>query len=183
MAGLAELTIASPVGALRLVASDAGLRAVLWPGDDARRVPLDAEPQLAPAHPVLAATAAQLGEYFDGSRQRFDIALDVTGTEFQLAVWRWLDQIPVGTTATYRSCAHSIGRPGAARAVGAANARNPLSIVWPCHRLVGGDGSLRGFAGGLQAKSFLLAHERTLASAAAGRACAPDRACAADIGA
>ena len=158
-------TTASPVGELTLVASDAGLRAVLWPGD-ADRVPLGGEPAPAPGHPVLVAAAEQLAAYFDGRRQHFDLPLDLDGTEFQLSVWHALADIPFGDTSTYGEQATAIGRPAAVRAVGAANGRNPVSIVLPCHRIIGKDGSLTGFAGGLDAKRFLLELE-------AGRSSSP----------
>jgi methylated-DNA-[protein]-cysteine S-methyltransferase len=101
----------------------------------------------------------QLEEYFEGSRTRFDLVLDPRGTDFQREVWRALLAIPYGETRTYTAIARSIGRPAAVRAVGAANARNPLSIVVPCHRVVGADGTLTGYAGGLANKRHLLAVE------------------------
>lgn len=148
----------SPVGALTLVASDSGLRAVLWPDDD--RLQFDDAADAA-AHPVLDAAELQLEEYFAGNRREFDVPLDLRGTEFQIAVWTALADIPFGSTSTYGQQAEAIGRPSAVRAVGAANGRNPVSIVLPCHRIVGKDGSLTGFAGGLDAKRFLLDHETT----------------------
>lgn len=157
----------SPVGRLTLVASDAGLRAVLWDADLDRRVPLDAELSEDNAHPVLTATAEQLGAYFAGRRSGFDLPLDLRGTPFQLRAWCALTTIPFGETRSYAAQARALGlRASAARAVGAANARNPVSIVVPCHRLVGTRGALTGFAGGLDAKRTLLAHEREHASRA-----------------
>lgn len=156
----------SPVGALTLVASDAGLRAVLWEEDAAGRVPLP-DTVLFDAHPVLARAAAQLGEYFAGARTAFDLPLDPVGTAFQKSVWAALRTIPHGETRSYAAIAAQIGRPGAARAVGAANGRNPLSIIAPCHRVIGANGSLTGFAGGLAAKRLLLDLERGQASLAA----------------
>lgn len=156
---LVSTVVASPVGPLTLVASDEGLRAVLWPGDDPARVPTatEAVPVAAPGdHPVLAATAVQLDEYFAGERRSFDLPLDPVGTDFQLAAWRALREIPYGTTATYAEQAARLGDRNKARAVGAANARNPLSIVVPCHRVVGTDGRLTGFAGGVDTKRSLL---------------------------
>ena len=151
-------TVMSPVGELKLVASDTGLVAILWPNDDPTRVKLgDAE--LNPAHPILLETERQLGEYFTGSRQEFSLPLDFAGTEFQCSVWHALLTIPYGETRSYAEIARQIGRPAAVRAVGAANGRNPLSIVAPCHRVVGSTGKLTGFAGGLGTKAFLLAHE------------------------
>ena len=149
----------SPLGVLQLVASDDGLRAVLWPVDgEALRVPLPDTTE-AP-HPVLEQTAAQLDEYFASERRSFDLPLDLCGTEFQCDVWKSLADIEFGTTATYGEQAARLGRPKAVRAVGAANGKNPVSIVLPCHRVVGSNGKLTGFAGGLVAKRFLLDHER-----------------------
>lgn len=156
---LAFTTIETPVGTLTLVASDVGLRAVLWPGDDPERVRLGTRSEDA-AHPVLTAAAAQLDEYFRGERVEFALPLDPVGTEFQRAAWDALRQIPYGTTISYGEQAARMGDRRKARAVGAANGRNPLSIVVPCHRVVGSSGSLTGFAGGVDTKSWLLAHER-----------------------
>lgn len=153
----------SPVGALKLVASDHGLAAILWENDRADRVPLgelveDRE------HPVLAETARQLDEYFAGTRIRFDLPLDFRGTDFQKSVWAALLTIPAGETRSYAEIARQIGRPSACRAVGAANGKNPISIIAPCHRVIGSDGSLTGFAGGLAGKKYLLELERGVAS-------------------
>ncbi|PCG14410.1 MULTISPECIES: methylated-DNA--[protein]-cysteine S-methyltransferase [Sphingomonas] len=148
----------SPVGTLTLVADDAGLIAILWPDDAPGRVRLEDARDDA-AHPVLSATAAQLAEYFAGGRTAFDLPLAPRGSDFQRAVWRALDTIPFGETRSYADIARAIGRPGAARAVGAANGRNPISIVTPCHRVVGTSGALTGFAGGLATKRWLLAWE------------------------
>jgi methylated-DNA-[protein]-cysteine S-methyltransferase len=148
----------TPVGRLTLVASDRGLAAVLWENERAGRVPLtlyaeDSE------HPVLLAAERQLGEYFAGQRRRFELPFDVIGTPFQRAVWNALLSIPFGETRSYGEIAAALGRPGAARAVGAANGRNPLSIVAPCHRVIGSTGRLTGFAGGVAVKAALLALE------------------------
>jgi methylated-DNA-[protein]-cysteine S-methyltransferase len=151
-------TVDSPVGALKLVASDRGLAAILWPDDDPLRVRLD-EPTEAPEHPVLLETERQLAEYFAGARKAFSLPLDFAGTEFQRSVWAALLTIPYGETRSYGQIARQIGRPKAVRAVGAANGRNPLSIVAPCHRVIGASGELTGFAGGLATKRFLLALE------------------------
>jgi methylated-DNA-[protein]-cysteine S-methyltransferase len=151
-------TVDSPVGALKLVASDRGLAAILWPDDDPERVRLG-EPAEAPEHPVLLETERQLAEYFAGTRRRFELPLDFAGTEFQRSVWAALLTIPYGETRSYGEIARQIGRPRAVRAVGAANGRNPLSIVAPCHRVIGASGELTGFAGGLATKQFLLALE------------------------
>lgn len=156
---LHSTTLPSPVGTLTLIASDAGLVAVLWPDDRPGRVRLG-EAIDTPEHPVLTAAATQLTGYFAGTRTRFDLPLDPRGTPFQRAVWAALDTIPFGETRSYAAIAAQIGRPTAARAVGAANGRNPISIVTPCHRVVGAGGALTGFAGGLAAKELLLALER-----------------------
>jgi methylated-DNA-[protein]-cysteine S-methyltransferase len=152
---LACATLPSPVGALTLVAGDAGLVAVLWEGDAPDRVRLEPMSEQAD-HPVLVATIAQLGEYFAGQRRVFDLPLDFRGTDFQVSVWHALLAIPFGETRSYGEIARTIERPSASRAVGAANGRNPISIIAPCHRVVGSKGALTGFAGGLAAKSYLL---------------------------
>ena len=149
----------SPVGRLGLVADDTALVAVLWPTDEDRVTFDDEVTDTKRPHAVLDAARSQIEEYFAGTRQRFDIPLRLEGTEFQQHVWQSLADIPYGETSTYAKQAAAIGRPKAMRAVGAANGRNPLSIVLPCHRIVGADGSLTGFAGGLDAKRWLLDHE------------------------
>jgi methylated-DNA-[protein]-cysteine S-methyltransferase len=151
----AHTAFASPVGRLTLVGSDRGLVAVLWENDDPARVRIGA-PVENNRHPVLVEVAEQLGDYFAGRRTRFDVPLDFRGTDFQKSVWSALLTIPFGETRTYAEIARQIGRPTAFRAVGAANGRNPVSIIAPCHRVIGSDGSLTGFAGGLEAKNFLL---------------------------
>lgn len=159
---LARRHHASPLGRLTLVASDAGLRALLLPGERPDRVrlgPVGDDPGAAPRHRILASACHQLDEYFGGRRTEFDVPLDPRGTEFQLRAWQALRAIPYGETATYAEQARRIGSPSAVRAVGAANGRNPLSIVVPCHRVVGADGSLTGYAGGVEAKRFLLSLE------------------------
>ena len=150
--------IDSPVGTLKLVATDAGLAAILWPNDDPARVQLG-ETVESGSHPVLLETERQLREYFDGRRKVFDLKLDFSGTDFQRQVWGALLTIPYGETRSYAQIARQIGRPDAVRAVGAANGRNPISIVTPCHRVIGSSGKLTGFAGGLETKAFLLALE------------------------
>ena len=155
---LAKKTMPSPVGELTLIASDRGLAAILWPDDDPRRVPLD-EPFHDDAHPILLDTERQLNEYFAGSRTSFDLPLDMRGTEFQRSVWHALTTIPYGETRSYLDLAKQLGNPAATRAVGAANGRNPVSIVVPCHRVIGSSGKLTGFAGGLTAKAHLLSLE------------------------
>ena len=151
-------TVDSPVGPLTLIASDAGLAGVLWPNDRPGRVRLEARAD-DQAHPVLIEAARQLEEYFSGRRRAFALTLDLVGTDFQRRVWNALLTIPFGETRSYRQIAEQIGSPGAVRAVGAANGRNPVSIVAPCHRVIGSTGALTGFAGGLEAKARLLALE------------------------
>ena len=148
----------SPVGALTLVATEQGLAAILWENERAGRVNVDLEHEDR-RHPVLIEAERQLGEYFDGRRTAFTLTLDVVGTDFQRQVWQALLTIPFGETRSYAEIARQIGRPKAVRAVGAANGRNPLSIVAPCHRVIGTNGRLTGFAGGLDTKAFLLALE------------------------
>jgi methylated-DNA-[protein]-cysteine S-methyltransferase len=149
----------SPVGRLTLVASDGGLAAILWENDRPGRVRLALESE-DDRHPILLEAERQLREYFAGSRTQFELPLDPSGTDFQRQVWSELLKIPFGETRSYVEIARRIGSPGAARAVGAANGRNPISIVAPCHRVVGASGALTGFAGGLDVKARLLALER-----------------------
>lgn len=156
---LSTKTIASPVGALTLVASGKGLVAILWENDDPERVRLGVMAEDS-NHPVLTAAETQLREYFVGTRTRFDLPLDFRGTDFQKRVWAELLAIPFGETRSYGEIAAKLGRPKASRAVGAANGRNPISIVAPCHRVIGSTGRLTGFAGGLPAKEYLLELER-----------------------
>lgn len=148
--------IQSPVGMLKLVASNKGLAAILWENDDIRRVPHVRDAVGGATHPILLEVDRQLGEYFAGTRKEFDLPLDFVGNAFQRAVWAVLLTIPYGETRTYGQIARQIGKPDAARAVGAANAKNPISIVAPCHRVIGTNGKLTGFAGGLHAKAYLL---------------------------
>jgi methylated-DNA-[protein]-cysteine S-methyltransferase len=146
------------VGTLTLVATGKGLVAVLWPRDDPGRVKL---PVLTrdENHPILCKAEKELTEYFAGKRKRFTVALDFAGTAFQKRVWQALLEIPFGETRSYRDIAVKLGKPAATRAVGAANGRNPISIIAPCHRVVGANGALTGFAGGLETKAKLLALE------------------------
>jgi methylated-DNA-[protein]-cysteine S-methyltransferase len=148
----------SPVGTLTLVATDEGLAAILWEHDRPKsvRLNIEAEDNL---HPVLLETERQLTEYFAGRRMRFALKLDLSGTMFQRKVWHALLTIPFGETRSYAQIARQIGSPTAARAVGAANGKNPVSIIAPCHRVVGASGALTGFAGGLDVKAHLLAFE------------------------
>lgn len=158
---LTSREVESPVGRLTIVASQKGLRAVLWPNEREGRVRIAHEPEApgAPSSEIIDTTSAQLAEYFDQTRQTFEVPLDLQGTDFQVSVWRALIDIGFGETATYSHLAESIGRPTAARAVGAAVGRNPISIVVPCHRIIGSNGALTGFAGGLETKRFLLGLE------------------------
>lgn len=151
----------SPLGKLLLAATDNGLCGLYfeqhkrfkgmqgWRRDD--------------SHPHLRHAARQLDEYFAGGRTRFDIALDIPGTPFQRAVWQELLRLPFGKTTTYQAIAQRVANPKAIRAAGTAIGRNPVSIIVPCHRVVGASGSLSGYAGGLDRKRYLLAHEERLA--------------------
>jgi methylated-DNA-[protein]-cysteine S-methyltransferase len=152
-------TFDSPVGKLKLVATGDGLAAILWENDSPHRVRLNIEAE-DDAHPVLVEAERQLGEYFAGRRRQFALPLDAAGTTFQQKVWQALLTIPFGETRSYGEIARLIGHPEAARAVGAANGKNPVSIVAPCHRVIGAGGQLTGFAGGLDVKARLLALER-----------------------
>lgn len=144
------MVVETPIGPLALTATPRGLARIDWDGPgggDAR---------------ILDQAAAQLHEYFAGERTRFDLPLELAGTEFQRLAWTALAEIPYATTRSYAEQARRIGRPTAIRAVGAANGRNPLPIVLPCHRVLGADGSLTGFGGGLHVKRYLLEHEGAL---------------------
>ncbi|WP_420144943.1 methylated-DNA--[protein]-cysteine S-methyltransferase [Sphingobium sp.] len=156
---LVETSFPSPVGDLTLVASDAGLVAVLWEDDDPDRVRLTMRDKR-PDHPMLVQAAEQLNAYFAGNLRRFTVPLDFRGTDFQRQVWAALLTIPFGETRSYGDIARMIGSPTASRAVGAANGRNPISIIAPCHRVVGANGALTGFAGGVEVKRWLLDFER-----------------------
>jgi methylated-DNA-[protein]-cysteine S-methyltransferase len=146
-------TYASPFGAIRLRADDAALLELTFADG-----PADGD--AGGGHPVLAAACAQLDEYFDGTRTAFDLPLRLGGTAWEQRVWAALQEIPYGETTTYGALAVRLGAPGAARAVGAANGRNPVSIVVPCHRVVGAGGALTGYAWGVARKSGLLDLER-----------------------
>jgi methylated-DNA-[protein]-cysteine S-methyltransferase len=152
-------TMPSPVGELTLIASQSGLCAILWENDDPDRVRL--QPLTEDAHNAILVQAEQeLNEYFAGRRTVFSVPLSFIGTDFQKRVWNALLTIPYGSTRSYADIAAQLGNPKAARAVGAANGRNPISIMAPCHRVIGASGSLTGFAGGLKAKALLLDLER-----------------------
>ena len=168
----AQRVMATPIGPLTLVADEIGLRAVTWPDEDGSRVGLAGRLKEAPAgdrgsdvppnsraEAVLDAAERQLVEYFEGGRSNFDLPMHLVGTEFQQEAWRALAKIPFGQTISYGEQAARLGRPKAVRAVGSANGRNPLSVVLPCHRVVGANGDLTGFAAGLDTKRWLLDHE------------------------
>jgi methylated-DNA-[protein]-cysteine S-methyltransferase len=144
--------IDSPVGRLSILASNEGLHAILWPidGNDVARVPRGDR------HPIVVETARQLGEYFAGARRSFDLPLTWSGTPFQVRAWKELAKIPYAETISYQEQARRMGDPSKARAVGGANARNPISIVVPCHRVIAKDGALSGFGGGVAQKRLLL---------------------------
>lgn len=148
----------TPVGRLLIIATDQGLRAILWEKEDGSRVKLPVSGNNDP-HPLLDDTVQQLGEYFAGKRRSFELPLHLEGTPFQRQVWEALLQIPYGETRTYQQLAIQLGSPKAVRAVGAANGKNPVSIVAPCHRVIGSSGSLTGFAGGVAVKEKLLTLE------------------------
>jgi methylated-DNA-[protein]-cysteine S-methyltransferase len=149
--------LSTPIGKLLLAADARGLREVWFETGKHRQQP-DPRWQHQPAK--LAFARKQLEEYFAGERQTFDLPLHPLGTAFQVQVWRALAKIPYGTTISYAELARRIDQPQAVRAVGAANGRNPLPIVLPCHRVIGSDGSLTGFGGGLPTKRFLLGMEK-----------------------
>lgn len=148
-------TMQSPVGQLTLAGTDGKLAAILWENDKPTRVRLG-EMREDARYPVLLDTERQLNEYFAGRRCRFELELDFSGTDFQKKVWAALLTIPFGETRSYSDIARQIGDIKAVRAVGAANGKNPISIVAPCHRVIGASGELTGFAGGLKVKEMLL---------------------------
>lgn len=151
-------SIQSPVGTLHLAASDCALLAVVWRRSSTPQLPFDTAIEQ-PEHAVLRVAVHQLNEYFSGGRRTFDLPLEFRGTDFQRHAWAALLTIPYGETRSYLDMARALGNPAAVRAVGAANGRNPISIVAPCHRVIGSSGDLTGFGGGLEAKAWLLAHE------------------------
>ena len=157
-----ERYIDSPIGMLRLVAEEGVLVGVFMQEHAHAPAPAPAgEPVVAEqGEPVLEEAARQLAAWFAGERTTFDLPMRPRGTPFQLAVWRALREIPYGETRSYRDIAAGLGQPKAVRAVGAANGRNPLSIVVPCHRVIGASGALTGYAGGMERKRWLLGHER-----------------------
>lgn len=156
-------TLVTPIGTLRLVADDEHLVG-LWVEEHERTPALEPDHVVVDrAQPVLAESRTQLAEYFAGERTSFDLPLAPQGTPFQLEVWAALREIPYGETASYADIARAVGRPTGFRAVGAANGRNPLSIIVPCHRVIGADGQLTGYGWGVERKAWLLDHERNRA--------------------
>jgi len=152
--------VESPIGRLMIAADDAGLRAIEFPEN---RHPVRREGEWREGrHPWLDEARRQLGDYLTGARQGFDLPLAPRGSDFQMRVWQALRSIPFGTTWSYAQLARKIGQASAVRAVGTANGRNPLPIIVPCHRVIGADGSLTGFGGGLPTKAFLLRLEGAL---------------------
>jgi methylated-DNA-[protein]-cysteine S-methyltransferase len=143
----------TPIGKLTVVAAETGIRRILWDGE------APPEGAVEGGSDILDAAVTQIQEYFAGARTTFDLPLDLGGTPFQQKVWLELGSIPFGTTISYGEQAQRVGRPQAARAVGAANGRNPVPIVLPCHRVIGSGGALTGFGGGLDTKRTLLRHE------------------------
>lgn len=156
---LYEKIIASPVGKLRIVASDRGLRYVGFENDAGKHVALEDEITSSQTQALLVKTETQLAEYFSGKRRDFDVPLELRGTVFQINTWRALQKIPYGQTRSYGEQAGSMGDSRKARAVGMANNRNPLCIIIPCHRVIGADGALVGYGGGLKRKEWLLTLE------------------------
>jgi len=139
----------TPTGTLILDADDNGITRVEFAKQMTDEV-------VSSNSPLLDEAECQLKEYFDGARKSFDLPLSLRGTPFQMAVWDALQKIPYGETRSYGDIARQVGRPGGARAVGMANNRNPISIIIPCHRVIGADGKLVGYGGGLDKKAFLL---------------------------
>ena len=160
--GFSRRMYKAPFGVLTVVGSDLGIRYVLF-SNDAHPKPLERlHISDTDIHESVNDAITQLEEYFTGSRRNFELPLDLQGTEFQVAAWNALAEIPFGRTASYGQQAASIGRPKAVRAIGGANGRNPVAIVLPCHRIVGADGSLTGFGGGIEVKKWLLDHEQSI---------------------
>ncbi|HEX9901997.1 MAG TPA: methylated-DNA--[protein]-cysteine S-methyltransferase [Acidobacteriota bacterium] len=151
--GLSCAVINTPLGFVEITTTDKAVRKVHMGRQGSGTTPRAAAP------PILGECCRQLEEYFSGKRRLFDLALDLQGTEFEQKVWRQLLRIPYGQTASYQETAEAIGRPKAVRAVGAANGKNPVAIIVPCHRVIGRDGRLVGYGGGLWRKKWLLDHE------------------------
>ena len=145
--------IQSPIGNIRISADNAGLTELRF-----CEQPVSAETK----NPIISNAVKQLQEYFAGNRQQFDLPLNAQGTDFQKSVWGKLLNVACGETASYGHIAQSLGKPTASRAVGAANGQNPISIIVPCHRIIGSSGKLTGYAGGLERKQWLLNHENEM---------------------
>jgi len=161
-------TCEAPFGVVTVIGSNFGIRFVMF-SNDAHPKPLEKlHISDTDIHDSVNDAVIQLDEYFAGSRRDFELPLDLQGTEFQVAAWNALADIPYGHTASYGQQAASIGRPKAVRAIGGANGRNPVGIVLPCHRIVGADGSLTGFGGGIAVKKWLLDHEQSILHSATG---------------
>jgi methylated-DNA-[protein]-cysteine S-methyltransferase len=153
--------INSPVGKLTIITSAKGLHAILWE-DDFNNPEKIKKFRKSPNEPIIVKTKTQLAEYFQGNRKIFDLPLVIEGTHFQIQVWDQLTKIPYAKTITYGEQAEKIGDKKKARAVGAANGLNPIPIIVPCHRVIGSNGTLTGFAGGLEKKAFLLKLEQEM---------------------
>lgn len=149
--------VASPLGPLTVLASDNGVHAIAFESDQTEQAKINLS--RAVNHPIINAVAEQLAMYFDGPLKFFDLPLDLRGTDFQKRVWKLLLEIPFGETRTYGDLARALGNADASQAVGAANGKNPVAIVVPCHRVIGASGHLTGYAGGMDKKRFLLTHE------------------------
>lgn len=165
---LAEVIVDTPIGPLLLAADDRALCGVYFPNHQdgpllRKGASLPRKKTAGIEHPILRAAAQQLDEYFAGQRRDFDLPLDTGGTEFQQTVWKKLCEIPFATTTNYGALANSVGNPNASRAVGAANGKNPIPVIIPCHRVIGSNGSLTGFGGGEPTKRWLLDHEAKVA--------------------
>lgn len=145
----------SPIGPLHITSNEAGITELHM----GSKPPA---PGATKGHPLLERARKQLAEYFAGKRTAFDLPLAANGTDFQRNVWQRLCEIPFGRTSSYGEVAARVGNPKASRAVGAANGRNPIAVIVPCHRVIGADGSLTGFGGGLERKRWLLEHERAI---------------------
>ncbi len=149
--------VSSPLGLLTILASDNGVHAIAFGSDRTEQAKINLS--RAVNHPIIDATIKQLAMYFEGTLKVFDLPLDLCGTDFQKRVWKLLLEIPFGETRTYGDIARALGNAGASQAVGAANGKNPVAIVVPCHRVIGASGHLTGYAGGMEKKKFLLTHE------------------------
>ena len=154
----------SPVGRLTIIASSKGLHALLWDNycRDLKYATIVSGLKMLKNNQIIIKTKQQLNEYFQGTRKVFDLPLAPDGTDFQLQAWQQLLQIPYATTISYKTQAERIGDKNKARAVGMANGRNPISIIIPCHRVVGSNGKLVGFGGGLDKKDYLLKLEKSM---------------------